>query len=114
MLILSLYPQDFRVMIGYLNFNLAGQDQVPLRLQTVSMLVLLQYLKTFKAHKLLSWHQRRTDKTYKLSMPLAVAKALHEEMLNAMLTGHQQLLLNKLDQAIVNYTDPFSGFSLLR
>jgi len=114
MLTLGLYPQDFRVMIGYLRFNLADQDKVPLRLQTLPMLVLLQYLNTFKPHKLIIWQHRRADKTYKVSMPLAVAKALHEDMQHALLTSHQQIVLAKLDQAIINYTDPFAQFSLLR
>lgn len=106
MLSLSLFPTEFRVLIQYLRFNTADQDQVPLIHQSVSMLLLIGYLKSISVKRLLIWNNRRTDKQYRFSLPLPVALAIYQDMQQAMLTGHQQLLLAKIDQAVINYRDP--------
>lgn len=108
MLTLKLYPTEFRVLIQYLRFNTNGQDQVPLVHQTVGMLLMINYLRTWTTVKLLIWSQRRTDKEYKLSIPLPVALALYRDMQSAMLAVHQLLLLAKIDQAIISYRDPMT------
>ncbi|QIP14715.1 hypothetical protein G8759_19900 [Spirosoma aureum] len=108
MLTLKLYPIDVLVMIGYLRANLNGQDQVPLVHKSVNTLVLLNYLKSWKTLKMISWSQRRADKLYSFSMPEVVAKALYLDMLSMVLTSHQQLFLGKLDHAIVNYQIPIT------
>lgn len=108
MLRLKLYPGEFRVLIGYLRFNTEEHDQVPLRQQHVPTLVLLQYLRSWSASRLLVWKGRRPDKAFTLNVPLVVGLALYQEMQQQLLTGAQQLLLAKLDQAVVNYRSPHS------
>ncbi|MCX6216534.1 hypothetical protein [Spirosoma sp.] len=108
MITLKLYPAEFRVLIGYLRFNTQDQDQVPLVHQSLHRLVLLNYLQSWKVSRLLIWQGRRTDREFKLSMPLTVALALYQEMQSQLLTAHQQLLLAKLDQAVINYQSPTS------
>lgn len=83
-----------------------GQDQLHLAYQPLPILVLLKYLEAWKPYRLLAWAQRRPDREYKISLPLAVAKAFHEEMQSNTLTEIEQLFLNKLDQAVVNYRNP--------
>lgn len=106
MLSLSLYPAEFRVLIQYLRFNTADQDQVPLIHQSVSLLLMMNYLKSISVKRLLVWNARRTDKQFKFSLTLPVALAIYQDMQQALLTSHQQLLLAKIDQAIINYRDP--------
>ena len=113
MIPLKLTRIEFQSMIQYLRFNTEGQRQVPFGHQSTNMLVLMDYLESWKILRLLSWSQRRPDKEFKLSIKLPVARALHQEMQHAMLTGHQQLLLDKLDQAIINYRDPHSVSHLI-
>ena len=106
MLTLTLFPAEFRVLIQYLRFNTAGQDQVPLTHQSVSMLLMIAYLKSISVKRLITWNARRNDKQFRFSLPLPIALAIYQDMQQALLTSHQQLLLAKIDQAVINYRDP--------
>lgn len=106
MLTLTLFPAEFRVLIQYLRFNTADQDQVPLVHQSVTMLLMMAYLKTISINRLITWNARRNDKQYKFSLPLPVALAIYRDMQQAMLNSHQIMLLAKIDQAIINYRNP--------
>lgn len=106
MLSLQLYPAEFRELIRYLRVNTQDADLVPLRQQHVPTLILLNYLRSWSTSRLLVWKGRRPDKAFKLNMPLVAALALYQVMQQQLLTGAQQLLLYRLDEAIVNYRYP--------
>lgn len=108
MLQLKLYPAEFGVLLGYLRFNTEGQESVPLQHQLVTKLVLLQYLQKWTPVRILAWRGKRANKAFSFRMPIVVGLSLYQDMKGALLTHHQQLLLDKLDQAIVNYRDPAS------
>ncbi|MCX6216375.1 hypothetical protein [Spirosoma sp.] len=66
-----------------------------------------QYLAKLTNHKLTGW-LIRPRKPYALSIPLPLARALHQDMQEAYLGEWQQVFLNTLDRAITNYRDPFT------
>lgn len=103
MIALKLYPGELRELLGYVWVNTENQQHVPLPLQGVGKLVLLHYLAKWTPARIYAWQQRNSKKTYTLRLPVTVALALYQDMQSALLTGHQQLLLTKLDQALVNY-----------
>lgn len=106
MLSLQLFPSEFRELIGYLTVNTEYQQTVPLRLQLVGKLIMLNYISKWTPHRIYAWQQRNPKKAYALRLPVVVGLALWQDMRGALLTGHQQLLLSKLDQAIINYRHP--------
>ena len=108
MLTLKLTPAEFRVLMNFLRMCTQDQIEVPLRLQSVTMLVLLQYWRKISPARLATWQLRRSEKFYKHSMPVAVAKACYDLMQAYLLNSHQQILLDRLDQAIINYQDPYA------
>ena len=107
MLTLQLYPSEFRELIGYIHFNTEGQADVPLQQQSVGKLILLSYIGTWTPVRIYVWKQRKVTKTYALRLPVVVGLAPYRDMLGNGLTGQQQLLLAKLDLAIINYQNPF-------
>lgn len=106
MLTLKLYPAEFGVLIGYLKFNTEYQDQVPLQHQLVGKLIMLNYISKWSPIRIYAWRQKNPRKAHALRLPVVVALALWQDMQKAMLTGHQQVLLNKLDHAIISYQNP--------
>jgi len=106
MLTLKLYPADVHVMYSFLTFALSDQRHLPLYHQTIGAQVLLEYFNTWKYDKLVSWHRKKLNKQYQLSMKLSVVLALKQQMQLMPLSEHQLLFLAKLDQAIVNYRHP--------
>ncbi|GAB3958253.1 hypothetical protein GCM10028805_52230 [Spirosoma harenae] len=106
MLQLKLYPSEFRVLIHYVRMATQYQAEVPLQHQLVSKLILINYLVKWTPARYLAWRQRRADKAFSLRLPLVVALSLYQDMLSVLLNSHQQALLDKLDQAIVNYRSP--------
>ncbi|RIV20556.1 hypothetical protein DYU11_21155 [Fibrisoma montanum] len=76
------------------------------------MLVLRPYLESWNTQRLLVWRTRNPLKAYNLRIPLPVAKALYQEMLATNLTGYEQDLLARLDQAMVNYRHPSEPYLL--
>lgn len=108
MLTLRLLPIEFGAMIRYLRQSCAGQQSVPLKRQSVQKLVMLQYLRTWTDQRLDSWNYRFANRAYIVNVPLAVAKAMYEELRQLKLSPEQQLFLNKLDWSIVNYRPPMN------
>ena len=108
MLTLMLTPTEFRDLMNFLRMCTQDQTDVPLRLQSVDMLVLLQYRRKIPPARLVTWQLRKPGKFYKHSMPVAVAKTLYNQFQSYLLHMHQQILLDRLDQAIINYQDPYS------
>lgn len=111
MLPLKLYPSEFRELIGYLKAGTEGQETVPLQHQTVGKLILLGYISKWTPIRIYVWKQRSVTKTYSFRLPVVVGLAIYQDMQGALLTHHQQLLLAKLDQAIVNYQNPYATIS---
>lgn len=109
MLTLKLTPSEFRDLIYFLRMCTRGQQAVPLHQQSVAQLVLLDYHNRITAtNRLLTWQRRSASKYYRCSLPLAVSKALHDQMQCYLLCPLEQILLDRLDQAIVNYQDPYA------
>ena len=108
MLTLKLTPSEFRLLMNFLRMCTQDQAEVPLRLQSVGQLVLLQYWRKMPPTRLATWQLRGPKKLYRHSMPVTVAKALYENLQYYMLNPHQQILLDKFDQAIINYQDPYT------
>lgn len=103
MLSLKLYPAEFLELLNYLYQHTKGQDRVPLPYQSVGKLVLGQYLAKWTPSRILAWKQRRANKAFAFRLPETVALALYQDMLGGELTPMQQMLLSKLDQAMVNH-----------
>ncbi|UHG93350.1 hypothetical protein [Spirosoma oryzicola] len=108
MISLKLTRLEFQVMVQFLRWHTEYQNQVPLVHQSTNMIILMDYLATWNTLRLLNWSCRQPDKEYRLGLKRVIALALHQEMLRVKLTVHQQILLGKLDQAIVDYRDPFA------
>ncbi|RYC69773.1 hypothetical protein [Spirosoma sordidisoli] len=106
MISLKLTPNEFKALILFVRGVVDIQSRLPIMDQHLSGLVLEQYLGKWRPHQLLAWGQRTAGKEFKLNLPLPVAKALWQEMQYSMLMGWQQLLLGKLDQALINYRNP--------
>ncbi|UHG93455.1 hypothetical protein [Spirosoma oryzicola] len=99
---LKIFPSECAGLISYLH-TFKGVQQLPLTQRTVSQLVIIQYAKTWNMERILSWGGKSAQKEYAVSMPVAVAKALHEDMQRDCLSPFQRSFLGKLDQAIINY-----------
>ena len=108
MLRLKITPQEFAAMILFMRQATEGHQQMPLQKQTVNRLVMAQYLAKWNSYRFLLWMCRPDNKTYGLSIPLPVARSLHQDMPGTYLGEWQQLFLGKLDQAITNYRDPLA------
>ncbi|GAB3803076.1 hypothetical protein GCM10028819_32410 [Spirosoma humi] len=108
MLRLKITPQEFAAMIFFMRQATEGHRQLPLQKQSVNMLVMAQYLAKWNSYRFLLWMSRPDNKTYWMSIPLPVAKSLHQDMPGTYLGEWQQLFLNKLDQAVINYSDPLT------
>ncbi|MEZ0484326.1 hypothetical protein [Fibrella aquatica] len=106
-LALRITPGEFRELVMFIRFNTHGHTSVPLHRRPLGLAVLHMYLTGLTPARLYTWQVRDRRKQYALKMPVTVALALHKEMQNAMLTGAQQLLLGTLDQAMVNYQNPY-------
>ncbi|WP_080239041.1 hypothetical protein [Spirosoma rigui] len=113
MLTLSVNAKEFQGMIGYIRSIREIHAGVPLAYQTVSGLVLIQYLERWRPHQVFAWSQRRPDKDYRLNLPLPVAKALHLEMQHSFLIGWQQMFLNKLDIAVINHRNAYADVQVI-
>ena len=114
MITLKLYPSEFRELMGYLWIHTEGQQYLPLGLQQVGKLILINYRERWTRVRLQNWKNRQADKAFALRLTVVVALALYQDMQGVRLTSHQQLLLTKLDQAIINYQPPGKDdFSLL-
>jgi hypothetical protein len=106
MIKLKLTPGEFAELYTFIKGLTSDQITLPLAHQPVRMLVLIEYLARWPNHRVVPWLIRPRHKEYSLSLKPVVAKTLHEEMEGTLLTGLQQLVLNKLDHAIVNYKSP--------
>ncbi|GAB3550676.1 hypothetical protein [Spirosoma fluminis] len=106
MLTLKLHPNEFKSLMQFLRLMQDVHGPVPLMQRHLAGMVLIGYLERWKPHQILAWGQRRVDKAYRLNLPLTVARALYQEMQCSELIGWQQIVLNKLDQALINYQDP--------
>lgn len=105
MLTLSLYPSEVGLMYTFIRASISGQDRLPLCQQTVTDLLLKEYLRSWTYKRMVSWHNRKPTRAYRCSLPLPVAAALYGQLQNFELTQPQQLLLGKLNQAMVNYRE---------
>lgn len=108
MLRLKITTQEFAAMIFFMRQATEGHRQIPLQKQTVNGLVMAQYLAKWNSYRFLLWISRPDNKTYGLSIPLPVARSLHQDMPGTYLGEWQQLFLGKLDQAITNYRNPLT------
>lgn len=108
MLRLKITPQEFAAMIFFMRQATEGWRHIPLQRQTVKMLVMAQYLIKWNPYKFMIWTSRPDNKLYWLSLPLPVARSLHQDMRETRLGEFQLLFLSKLDQAIINYRDPLA------
>jgi hypothetical protein len=106
MIKLKLTPGELGSLLRFLSVLLTDQRTLPLPHQTTNMLVLIDYLDSWKTPRLLSWRSRRKDREFGVSLKLPVAKALHEEMQFNVLRDNQQGVLDKIDHAIINYQRP--------
>lgn len=108
MISLKITRNEFQVIVQFLRTHTAYQNQVPLVHQSTNMIILMDYLATWNPLRLLSWSHRLPTKEYRLGLKRVIALALYQEMQRVGLTDHQQILLNKLDQALVDYRDPYA------
>lgn len=115
MIALKLYPSEFRELMGYLWIHTEGQQYLSLDLQQVGKLILINYRDKWTSSRLKIWKHRRADREFTLRLPVVVFLAFYQDMQGVLLTDYQQLLLDKLNQAIVDYQPPRQDdFSLLR
>jgi hypothetical protein len=104
---LLIYPSEFSGMISYLR-SFQENEPIPLAQLSVTLLVLMQYLESWREDRLLAWLYKNEKKAHALNLPLPVARALHEDMQHYHLTPWQRFFLDKLDQAITNYRSPYA------
>lgn len=77
MVTLKLTRTEFQTMVVFLRNHTQWNHQLPLINRIPSLMLLEDYLVTWKTVRLVSWIQRRPDKTYGLSLKPAEALPLH-------------------------------------
>lgn len=114
MLTLKLFPSEVDAMYTFLKDSLADQDQIPLPLQTIHGLVLMDYLSSWSHKRTISWRRRSYNKQYSFTLGLPVALALKKQLRSFALTHQETQLLGKLDKAIVDHRWPRAQPQLIR
>jgi hypothetical protein len=95
-------------MLAFISRISREQIDVPLRRQSVSVCLLMSFQEKLKLNKILAWGERDMQRKYKYRIPVAVGRALHQEMQDYPLNDYQRLLLRQIDKAIVDYRTPLS------
>lgn len=107
MLRFKITPNEFAAMLFFMRQATEEYRQKPLQSKPVNVLVMMQYMAKWNNQRIAMW-LIRPRKPYTLSIPLPLARALHQDMQNDPLGEWQQIFLNTLDQAITNYRDPLA------
>lgn len=106
MLTLKLTPVDVHAMYNFM-YRVLTRPQVPLQARPIHLIVLNEYFNKWSGGKKQTWVERLfyfADKSYSFSLQLSVGMSLYHELQNVPLFTEQQILLGKLDQAIVNHS----------
>jgi hypothetical protein len=110
----KLTKTEFLSLVQFVRSNCAMVDQIPLQQRPVRIMVQADYLASLTPARLHAWRLRHPRKEFKVSLKLTVAVAIHQEMQDTLITGIQQIVLLKLDQAMVDYLAPKPAFESLQ
>ncbi|OIN55636.1 hypothetical protein [Arsenicibacter rosenii] len=102
---IKLYPVEWQAMVKLCPKydEIAG---IPMKELALENLLLAEYRSRITPAQVLSWQSKFSNRTYCCTLPVSVAQTLWNEMQHAQLDAHEQLLLNKLDQALTNFHLP--------